>query len=65
LRSIGSGNIGATNVLRTGRKWLAALTLLFDVLKGFAAVALAEYLWAGTGVWAGLGAFIGIYIRFG
>jgi acyl phosphate:glycerol-3-phosphate acyltransferase len=41
IRSIGSGNIGATNVLRTGNKWLAAVTLLFDVLKGTAAVLLA------------------------
>ena len=41
LRSIGSGNIGATNVLRTGRKGLAAATLLGDMLKGTAAVALA------------------------
>ncbi|NNC72788.1 MAG: glycerol-3-phosphate 1-O-acyltransferase PlsY [Sphingomonadaceae bacterium] len=44
LRSIGSGNIGATNVLRTGRKSLAAATLLLDVGKGFAAVALAPLL---------------------
>ncbi|MDE2621303.1 MAG: glycerol-3-phosphate acyltransferase, partial [Sphingomonadales bacterium] len=42
LRSIGSGNIGATNVLRTGRKGLAAATLLFDLAKGFAAVILAR-----------------------
>ena len=41
LRAIGSGNIGATNVLRTGRKGLAALTLLLDMLKGTAAVLLA------------------------
>jgi acyl phosphate:glycerol-3-phosphate acyltransferase len=38
IRDIGSGNIGATNVLRTGSKWLAALTLAFDLLKGTAAV---------------------------
>lgn len=42
IRAIGSGNIGATNVLRTGNKKLAALTLLLDGLKGFAAVALAN-----------------------
>ncbi len=43
IRSIGSGNIGATNVLRTGNRWLAAATLLFDVLKGTAAVLLAGW----------------------
>ena len=45
LRSIGSGNIGATNVLRTGRKGLAAATLLGDMLKGTAAVLVAGLLW--------------------
>src|SRR5215475_13438855 len=44
LRTIASGNIGATNVLRTGRKGLAAATLLLDALKGTAAVVLAGYL---------------------
>ncbi len=44
LRSIGSGNIGATNVLRTGRKGIAAATLLLDIGKGFAAVKLAGLL---------------------
>src|ERR1043166_5249826 len=44
IRAIGSGSIGATNVLRTGRKGLAAATLLCDVLKGTAAVALAASL---------------------
>ena len=43
LRSIGSGNIGATNVLRTGRKGLAAATLLGDMLKGTVAVIIAGY----------------------
>jgi acyl-phosphate glycerol 3-phosphate acyltransferase len=42
LRSIGSGNIGATNVLRTGRKGVAAATLLLDMLKGTAAVIIAS-----------------------
>ena len=42
IRTIGSGNVGATNVLRTGRKGLAALTLLLDLLKGTAAVLLAR-----------------------
>src|SRR5207248_10034491 len=44
LRSIGSGNIGATNVLRTGRKGLAAATLICDALKGTVAVVIAGYL---------------------
>ncbi|KRC81060.1 glycerol-3-phosphate 1-O-acyltransferase PlsY [Sphingomonas sp. Root241] len=68
LRQIGSGNIGATNVLRTGRKGLAAATLLLDLAKGAAAVLLAERLFPGTGVLAGLGAFFGhcypIWLRF-
>ena len=42
VRKIGSGSIGATNVLRTGRRELAAMTLLLDAAKGFAAVALAR-----------------------
>src|SRR5438128_11490217 len=60
LRSIGSGSIGATNVLRTGRKGLAAATLLFDALKGTAAVVIAGYI-AGpnAAILAGLGAFPG------
>ena len=60
LRSIGSGNIGATNVLRTGRKGLAAATLLLDALKGTAAVIIGGYL-AGpnAAMLAGLGAFLG------
>jgi glycerol-3-phosphate acyltransferase PlsY len=58
IRSIGSGNIGATNVLRTGNKKLAALTLLGDMLKGTAAVLLAAALLGGreAGLVAGLGA---------
>ena len=61
LRSIGSGNIGATNVLRTGNKKLAALTLVGDMLKGTAAVLLAAYLLGGrnAALVAGLGAFVG------
>src|SRR5881396_887930 len=60
LRSIGSGNIGATNVLRTGRKGLAAATLLADALKGTVAV-LAMYWWWGRdhAMLAGIGAFVG------
>lgn len=75
LRSIGSGNIGATNVLRTGRKGLAAATLLLDALKGTAAVILAAYLASGTdaiaanaAMLAALGAFLGhlfpVWLKF-
>src|SRR6202140_1532995 len=60
LRSIGSGNIGATNVLRTGHKGLAAATLILDALKGTAAVIVAGY-YAGpnAAMLAGLGAVFG------
>ncbi len=68
LRAIGSGNIGATNVLRTGRKGLAAATLLLDLGKGAAAVLLARALLPGTEVLAALGAFVGhcypVWLRF-
>ncbi len=69
LRSIGSGNIGATNVLRTGRKGLAAATLLLDGLKGTAAVLLADHYYGqGPAMLAGLGAFIGhlypVWLKF-
>ena len=59
IREIGSGNIGATNVLRSGRKGLAALTLLLDLLKGFAAVWLASRFLPGGQVFAAAGAFFG------
>src|ERR1044072_7707891 len=60
IRSIGSGNIGATNVLRTGRKGLAAPALLADVLKGTIAVLVMTWLWGrDVGLIAGLGAFVG------
>ena len=59
IREIGSGNIGATNVLRSGRKGLAALTLLLDLLKGFAAVWLASRYLPGGEVFAAAGAFFG------
>jgi len=59
LRAIGSGNIGATNVLRTGRKGLAAMTLLLDLLKGLAAVVIAARLWPDYAPLAALGAFLG------
>ncbi|SIT60032.1 Glycerol-3-phosphate acyltransferase [Mesorhizobium prunaredense] len=59
VRNIGSGNIGATNVLRTGNKGLAAATLLLDALKGTAAVLIAGRFAPELGLWAGLGAFFG------
>lgn len=59
LRQIGSGNIGATNVLRTGNKPLAALTLLLDLLKGTAAVWLGSHFGPYAAMLAGLGAFLG------
>ena len=68
LRSIGSGNIGATNVLRTGRKGLAAATLLLDLGKGLAAVLLARAIWPGSEPLAAIGAVVGhcfpIWLRF-
>ncbi len=59
LRQIGSGNIGATNVLRTGRKGLAAGTLLLDAAKGAAAVCLARMVDPSFAIVAGAGAFFG------
>jgi glycerol-3-phosphate acyltransferase PlsY len=60
VRNIGSGNIGATNVLRTGNKGLAALTLVLDALKGAVPVWLAlHYLGLYPAMLAGLGAFLG------
>jgi acyl phosphate:glycerol-3-phosphate acyltransferase len=59
LRSIGSGSIGATNVLRTGRKGLAVATMLGDALKGTAAVLIAGMWGPWVAIVAGLGAFLG------
>jgi glycerol-3-phosphate acyltransferase PlsY len=60
IRSVGSGNIGATNVLRTGRKGLALATLLGDALKGTIAVLLVAWLWGSqAALAAALGAFLG------
>ncbi|MFC4625797.1 glycerol-3-phosphate 1-O-acyltransferase PlsY [Daeguia caeni] len=59
VRMIGSGNIGATNVLRTGSKKLAAATLILDALKGTAAVLIAARLGPYAAIAAGLGAFLG------
>ena len=68
LRSVGSGNIGATNVLRTGRKGLAAATLALDALKGAAAVWIAGAVWPGFAPFAAAGAFFGhlypVWLRF-
>jgi len=69
IRSIGSGNIGATNVLRTGRRELAAATLILDAAKGAAAVLIARYFWGpDTALIAGLAAFAGhiwpIWLKF-
>jgi glycerol-3-phosphate acyltransferase PlsY len=69
IRAIGSGNIGATNVLRTGRKELAAATLLCDALKGTLAVLVTRYLGGPElAIVAGFGAFIGhlfpVWLKF-
>ena len=74
IRAVGSGNIGATNVLRTGHKGLAALTLIFDVAKGVAAVLIAKWFGGLYGVAilcsliAGFGAVIGhvfpVWLKF-
>jgi glycerol-3-phosphate acyltransferase PlsY len=68
LRQIGSGNIGATNVLRTGRKGLAAATVLLDGGKGAAAVLIAAQLEPEMALWAGAAAFIGhlypVWLKF-
>ncbi len=68
VRKIGSGNIGATNVLRTGNKGLAAATLLLDLLKGFLAVFLAWRYFPEAAGFAALGAIVGhcfpVWLRF-
>ncbi|URW77014.1 glycerol-3-phosphate 1-O-acyltransferase PlsY [Sphingomonas donggukensis] len=68
LRTIGSGNIGATNVLRTGRKGLAAATLLLDAAKGWLAVVLVAWLVPGEAPLAAAGAFVGhcypVWLKF-
>jgi glycerol-3-phosphate acyltransferase PlsY len=68
VRDIGSGNIGATNVLRAGGKGLAAATLVLDCLKATAAILLAGRLWPGTESFAAAGALIGhlypVWLRF-
>jgi glycerol-3-phosphate acyltransferase PlsY len=68
IRSIGSGNIGATNVLRTGSKGLAAATLILDALKGTAAVLIAQRFFPGHEVAAAGGAMVGhlypVWLKF-
>ena len=68
LRSIGSGNIGATNVLRTGRKGLAAATLILDAAKGAVAVFAASWIGPDYALMGGFAAFIGhcypVWLRF-
>ncbi len=70
VRQIGSGNIGATNVLRTGRKGLAAATLILDAAKGAAAVLIAGAIWPNLGLdgLAGIAAFLGhlypVWLKF-
>lgn len=59
VRNVGSGNIGATNVLRAGGKGLAGATLVLDALKGAAAVLIARELWPGSEAFAAAGALIG------
>jgi len=68
IRSIGSGNIGATNVLRTGSRGLAAATLLLDAVKGAAAVVIAQRFWPDAVNFAAAGALVGhlypVWLRF-
>ena len=69
IRQIGSGNIGATNVLRTGHKSIAAATFLLDAAKGAAAVLIADhYFGQAPAMLAGLGAFLGhvfpVWLKF-
>ena len=71
VRNIGSGNIGATNVLRTGRKGLAAATLILDAVKGAAAVLVARLLWPDmtqlaplAGLFAFLGHLFPVWLKF-
>jgi glycerol-3-phosphate acyltransferase PlsY len=68
IRQLGSGNIGATNVLRTGHKGLAVATLLLDLAKGFVPVFLAARFWPGLEGWVALGAVLGhcfpVWLKF-
>ncbi|MCL6697838.1 glycerol-3-phosphate 1-O-acyltransferase PlsY [Sphingomonas sp. NSE70-1] len=68
IRDIGSGNIGATNVLRTGAKGLAAATLILDAFKGAVAVMIAQRFWPDAVNFAAAGALVGhlypVWLRF-
>ena len=68
VREVGSGNIGATNVLRAGGKGLAAATLVLDALKATAALLIARQLWPGTEAYAAAGALLGhlypVWLKF-
>ena len=71
IRQVGSGNIGATNVLRTGHKGIALLTLLCDIVKGVIPVLIVRLVWpdmpllaAGTGLFAVLGHLFPVWLRF-
>ncbi len=68
VRTVGSGNIGATNVLRAGGRGLAAATLILDALKATAAVLIARALWPGSETFAAAGALIGhlypVWLKF-
>jgi len=68
VRTIGSGNIGATNVLRTGNKYLAAITLVLDVLKGYAAIIITKQYFPELIIFSSLLVFLGhlfpIWLKF-
>ena len=68
VRDVGSGNIGATNVLRAAGKGIAAATLVLDAAKGWVAIMVAVMLWGAGQDWAALGAFLGhcfpVWLRF-
>ncbi len=68
IRNIGSKNIGATNVLRTGNKFIASLTLFLDIFKGFAPILITSYYFPNLIYLSGLAAFIGhifpVWLKF-
>jgi len=68
VRKIGSGNIGATNVLRTGNKYLAAITLILDILKGYVAIIITKQYFPELVIFSSLLVFLGhlfpVWLRF-